>query len=282
MAEPEELLALLKAGAVDGLVPSATIAAAIAQCSVSAREVEDTALRQGLLPARYQRNQRALTTEHQLQLFQARVAVIGCGGLGGYVIEQLARVGVGQLVAVDPDVFEDHNLNRQLLATSETLGRSKAEAAAQRVATVNPAVEVTVMVEEFALANSPLVLAGVTVAVDGLDSIPARQALATACAAANIPLVHGAVAGWYGRVATQVPGDKTIERLYPGAARERGVEVDLGVLPCAAAAVASVQVAEVIKLIVAEGSPLRRRCLTLDLREGEAAEIAFAPLRSSD
>jgi len=271
----EELVSFLAAETQQGLLPSKAISVAAVRFSITVHEVEEAALANDLLPARYQRNQSVLSTEQQLRLLRARVAVIGCGGLGGYAIEELARLGVGHLVAVDPDVFEDHNLNRQLLATTTTIGMLKVEAAAERVAVINPAVEVTPIAAAFTRANGARVLEGVNVTVDGLDNIPARLDLASACGAASVPLVHGAVAGWYGRVATQHPGDGTLEALYPDVSLERGVETDLGVLPCSAAVVASLQVAEVTKILVAEGTPLRHRCLTIDLREGEVAEITF-------
>ena len=105
----------------------------------SLAEVEGVALSLGLMPARYQRNQQIITVQDQLKLFRSRVAVIGCGGLGGYVIEELARLGVGTLVAIDPDIFQEHNLNRQILSTTDALGRAKVELAAERVAEINPA-----------------------------------------------------------------------------------------------------------------------------------------------
>jgi hypothetical protein len=83
----------------------------------SLAEMESAALEAGFLPGRYRRNRETVSTADQLRLFRSRVAVIGCGGLGGYVVEQLARLGVGTLVLVDPDVFEEHNLNRQLLSS---------------------------------------------------------------------------------------------------------------------------------------------------------------------
>jgi len=103
-------------------------------------EVEEVALAAGLLPARYRRNRETVSTADQLRLRRSRVAVIGCGGLGGYLVEQLARLGVGRLAVIDPDVFEEHNLNRQLLSSPAALGRPKVEVAAERVAAVNPAV----------------------------------------------------------------------------------------------------------------------------------------------
>jgi tRNA A37 threonylcarbamoyladenosine dehydratase len=98
---------------------------------------------------RYQRNQHTLTVYDQLKLFRSRVAVIGCGGLGGYVIEEMARLGVGTIYAIDPDIFQEHNLNRQLLSSPASLGRAKVEMAAARVAEINPATTLVPMLEAY-------------------------------------------------------------------------------------------------------------------------------------
>ena len=129
----------LQSGADQNLLSWDCQLAAAQQFCVSPAEVEGVALSLGLMPARYQRNQQIITVQDQRKLFRSRVAVIGCGGLGGYVIEELARLGVGTLVAVDPDIFKEHNLNRQLLSTVDALGRAKVELAAERVAEINPA-----------------------------------------------------------------------------------------------------------------------------------------------
>ncbi|MEJ2745694.1 MAG: ThiF family adenylyltransferase, partial [bacterium] len=111
---------------------------------VGLREVEIAALEGGIVPLRYQRNVGSLGIEGQLKLRLARVAVVGAGGLGGTIIELLARVGIGALTVIDGDTFTEDNLNRQLLCTEEWVGRSKVEAARQRVSQVNSAVEVDV------------------------------------------------------------------------------------------------------------------------------------------
>src|SRR6185369_11130027 len=105
----------------------------------------------------------------------------GCGGLGGYIIEQLARLGVGELVVVDPDVFEEHNLNRQILSSLDNLGKSKVAAAVERVGAINPAVTVTPFEMAFCTANGPELLAGTRLVVDALDNIPTRLDLAEVC-----------------------------------------------------------------------------------------------------
>lgn len=103
------------------------------------KEIEETALQSNIIPARYTRNAKTITAREQLQLSTSHVAVIGLGGLGGAVVDILARTGVGELTLIDGDVFDETNLNRQLLSSVSAVGRPKAEVAAHHVTDVNPA-----------------------------------------------------------------------------------------------------------------------------------------------
>lgn len=268
-----ELVRFLRGRSPDGLLPLAAQEEAARLFGLTLAQVEETALSNSILPARYLRNRDMLTLPQQLALFRSRVAVIGCGGLGGYIIEELARLGVGGLTAVDPDVFVEHNLNRQLFATPDLLGQNKAEAAARRVAAVNPAVTCRPVAEAFGENNGDALLREADVAVDALDSIPARLLLAEMCDARGIPLVHGAIAGWYGRLATQFPGDGTMQRLYPRNRDLPGIEAGQGNPSFTPAVVASLQVAEVVKILLRIGEPLRDRCLAIDLFHLEVDEL---------
>jgi len=264
----------LASGATGDLLPWPVQQAAMARFGLGCAEVEAAALAVDLLPARYQRNRRTISTAGQLTLLRSTVAVIGCGGLGGYAIEQLARLGVGRLVVIDPDRFEEHNLNRQLLSSLADLGQAKVEAAVRRVATINPAVAVIPRQVALGAANGAALLAGAAVVVDALDSIPVRRELAGVCGALGVPLVHGAIAGWYGHVATQFPGERTIERLYASCTEGKGVEQELGNPAFTPAVIASLQVAEVAKVLLGVGVPLRGRHLHVDLWSMEVVEIA--------
>ena len=228
---------------------------------LSLARVEEAALQEGLLPARYQRNRQTLSTEQQLRLFQSRVAVIGCGGLGGYVVEELARLGVGELVAVDPDVFEEHNLNRQLLSSLDTLGYPKAKAAEERVGRINPAVTVRAVQKAFSADTASEILKGCHLAVDALDSISARLQLARSCGEYQIPLVHGAISGWYGQVAVQYPGSGILEKIYGSSSADKGIETMMGNPSFTPAVVASLEVALACRLLLGLGE-LEGRGLT--------------------
>lgn len=255
----------LTAGAEGELVPWKVQQSAMERFGCSCAEVEEAILFIGLLPARYQRNRRTISIDGQRRLFRGRVAVVGCGGLGGYVIEQLARLGVGSLVVVDPDVFEEHNLNRQLLSSLDGLGKSKVAAAVARVGAINPAVTITPHEVAFSAANGAELFGGVQMVVDALDSIPVRLELAELCAALGLPLVHGAIGGWYGHVATQFPGEKAIEGVYRNWVEGKGVEQQLGNPAFTPAVVASLQVAEACKILLGETQLLRGRMLSVDL-----------------
>ena len=194
---------------------------------------------------RYSRNIPALTEEECLTLQQKRVLVVGCGGLGGHIIDQLARIGVGFLRLADGDVFEETNLNRQLLSRVPLLGVSKAKTAADHVAEVNPLVT-TEAVEAFMTAdNVHALIADCDIVMDALDNIHSRRILATACSEAGIPYVYGAIQGWIAQAAVSMPGDGLIAALFPEEVEIR----DKSVLSFTPALCAAMQCALGVKLL---------------------------------
>ncbi|HEX9778010.1 MAG TPA: HesA/MoeB/ThiF family protein [Geopsychrobacteraceae bacterium] len=268
-----ELLAWLRRRSDGDLLPWPAQREAARRFATSSAAVEAVALANDLLPARYQRNRAMLSIAQQQRLFGSCAAVVGCGGLGGYVLEQLSRLGVGRLIAIDPDIFVEHNLNRQLLATIANLGRPKALAAAERIAAINPAVTVTALPQAFGPDNGARLLQGADIVIDCLDSVRVRLALADCCAALGVPLVHGAIAGWYGHICTVFPGDPSLNHIYPPAAADKGAEQQLGNPSFTPALIASLEAAEVCKVLLSEGAPLRDRMLTVDLREMDFEQI---------
>ena len=232
---------------------------------VTIAQVEEISLERNILPARYQRNRQIISVSAQLTLFRSSVAVIGCGGLGGYIVEELARLGVGRIVVIDPDLFEEHNLNRQLFSSPANLGTAKVEAAFKRIGEINPAVTLVPIQAAFSPENGVELLGGCQIVVDALDSIQVRLELADVCTAMNIPLVHGAIAGWFGHVTTLFPGDNSLQTIYRSWKAGKGVQQTLGNPSFTPAVVASLEVAEVCKLLLGQGTPLRGRQLMIDL-----------------
>lgn len=242
-------------------------------CSVS--EVEKAALTLGILPARYQRNQQLITPAQQLGLFCSQVAIVGCGGLGGYVIEGLARLGIGSLTIIDPDVFVEHNLNRQLFATIDVLGKPKVKIAALRLSQINPAITVKAHQSSFSRQTGPLLIQGMDIVVDALDSIPSRLELAEVCSQLNIPLVHGSIAGWYGQVALQVPKGEIVKKVYGSSAIKAGIETELGSPSFTPTVIAGLQVAEVCKYLLKKEKSLENRLLLINLLDTDFVNLQF-------
>jgi len=265
----KELKDFLRSRAVEGLLPWAAELEAAGAFDLTLREVESSAMNLGLLPLRYSRNRQTISTGQQLRLFQSSVAIIGCGGLGGYVLEILTRLGIGTLKVVDPDCFEEHNLNRQFLCTFSSLGLPKVDAAVKRGAEINPAVEILPVQKKLDRSNGRDILLGVDVVVDGLDNVPSRMALAALCRELSYPLIHGSIGGWYGQVATQGPGEDTVQKMYASLDREGGIEKVLGSPPFTPAVVAALQAAEVCKILLQEGTLLSNRILFVDLFDME-------------
>jgi len=237
--------------------------------NLKVREVEILALEIGTTPDRYQRNVGTMGLEGQARLLRSKIVILGLGGLGGMVVELLARLGVGHLVVVDCDVFEETNMNRQILSQENNLGLSKTDAAIKRVESVNQGIEViahfTILKED----NIEEIVDGADVVVDALDNIPTRLQVERATKKKGIPLVHGAIAGFIGQVLTIFPQDKGLEGIYGVSGKiTRGIETELGTPGVTPAMVAAWQVQEVIKIVLKKGRPLRNRLLSIDALEG--------------
>jgi len=267
MTSMEAISDFLKERARGDLVTWEVQKEAASRFKTTVRQIEETILSMDLLPARYAKNRTMIDIPRQRILFNSTVAVVGCGGLGGYVIEELSRLGVGTLRVIDSDVFEEHNLNRQALCTFSSLGTAKVDAARDRVRAVNPACEIVALKARLDANNAPALLGDASVAVDALDTIPSRLDLADACIGRKIPLVHGAIGGWYGTVLTQGRAKNTIRQLYGDAKSAKGIEESLGAPSFTPAVIASIEAAEICKLLTSAGSTLEGRMIFIDLFE---------------
>jgi len=248
------------------------------QCGVALHEIYRTALTLGVYPYRYLRNADILSAAEQLRLAESRVAVVGAGGLGGQVIVLLARLGVGTLVVVDCDHFDETNLNRQALCVGETLGEPKTRAAVEAVTAINPGVRVIPHPVRIDAGVIDGILAGSDVVVDGLDNVPDRMLLQAAAGRLGIPLVHGALAGFEGRIMTILPGDAGVKQLY-GEGSDRAdpdrPEAVLGVPAVTAALIGTLQAMEVLKILLGRGGLFRNTMAYVDLENGRLESFRF-------
>jgi molybdopterin/thiamine biosynthesis adenylyltransferase len=222
-------------------------------------------LARGEIPERYRRNIGTIGINGQKRLLEARVAVVGAGGLGGTIIELLARQGVGFLRIIDGDSFELHNLNRQILATERTIGMNKAVSAATRVAEINSDVEPHAVPAMLTEDNGIELLSGMDVIVDALDSINCRLRLCRKAQDLKIPLVHAAIAGMTGQVGTILPTSPGLEKIYATTrGSDKGIETVLGNPSATPALAAAIQVQEVVKLLTGIGEPISNKLLYFD------------------
>jgi len=244
---------------------------------LSSREAEITALENDVVPERYARNMRTFSLADQATLLKAHAGVVGLGGLGGTVTEILARMGVGRLTLIDGDRFEDSNLNRQLLSSIALLGHPKSEAARQRVDQINPSVHCSGPAEFLSPENADDWLASCDVVVDCLDNLPARFMVEDACRRLRRPMVSAAVAGASGHVTTIFPGDRGLRLVYgePQDLPPKGAETSLGTVPFSVTFLAALECAEVAKILLGKGSPLRGKLLLADLMDGMVEVITL-------
>jgi len=155
-----------------------------------------------------------LNKKEQLKLKNSKITVIGCGGIGGAVIEMLARMGVLHLKIVDKDKFDVSNINRQLMSSMERVGQAKTEVTKEIIETINPFVEVETFNTELNQENVDEIVAGSSVVVDALDNLTARIITSRCAFKLQIPFVHGAIHGTMGQITTFTSETPTYEETF--------------------------------------------------------------------
>lgn len=143
-----------------------------------------------------------LNKKEQLKLKDSVVTVIGCGGIGGAVIEMLARMGVNHLKIVDKDVFDYSNINRQLMSSIDHVGRPKTEVTKETIQSINPFVDIDVFNTELDESNVEEIVEGSNIVVDALDNLKTRIITSRKAMELKVPFVHGAIHGTMGQVTT--------------------------------------------------------------------------------
>jgi molybdopterin/thiamine biosynthesis adenylyltransferase len=203
----------------------------------------------------------------QLKIRNAKVCVVGVGGLGSTMLTQLAGMGVGLLRVVDRDVVERANIHRQGIFDTSSLGMPKVEAAENRIRAINPDVEVEALPISINEANARRVVTGMDVVLDGLDSIKSRKHLNRACVELRIPYVFGAAIEMFGNASTIVPGETPcLNCLFPRETESLATCATVGVHPSLVSIIASIEVCEAIRIITGAHPSLLGKLLLVDLR----------------
>ena len=226
---------------------------------------------QGLSPEQVQRYHRHLImpevgSKGQRRLANARVLIVGAGGLGSPAAMYLAAAGVGTIGIADFDVVDVSNLQRQILHGSEDVGRPKVESARDTLARINPTVEVVAHNEPLSSENAREIIRGYDVVVNGTDNFPTRYLVNDVCQWEGKPLVDGSIMRFDGQLTVYAPGYGCYRDLFPtpppaGAVPSCAEAGVLGVLP---GIIGSMQALEAIKLILGVGEPMIGRMLIFD------------------
>lgn len=213
----------------------------------------------------------------QRRLRNARVLVLGAGGIGSPVITALAAAGVGRLGIVDADVVEPSNLARQTAHDEASVGLSKAESAAATARRLSPGIDARAFSVALTSANADALVAGWDVVVDGFDTFGSRYLASDATTRAGVPHVWGSALGFDGQLSTfwsEAPGGGvTLRALHPEAEDAVDSCATVGVLGSLCAAIGSAMASEVVKLVTGVGTPLFGRVVVHDALDGSWAEL---------
>jgi len=208
--------------------------------------------------------------EGQRRLLEARVLLVGVGGLGSPIAMYLAAAGVGQIVLADFDVVELSNLQRQILHTSNDIGRAKVDSGKDTLGALNPDVKISTINRVFDGDDDDFIreVEKASVVVDGTDNFETRFALNRACVASKTPLVSGAALRTDGQVTvfdSRDPQSPCYRCLYSDDASEGEACSDVGVFSPLLGIVGSIEAAETIKLIIGNGDSLVGRVIVIDV-----------------
>jgi molybdopterin/thiamine biosynthesis adenylyltransferase len=227
-----------------------------------------------------------VSKSQQEKLKNSKITVIGCGGIGGAAIEMLARMGVGNLQIVDKDSFDVSNINRQLMSSFYSVGKSKTEVTQDTIQSINPFINVESFEGELNESNVKKIVAGSDLVIDALDNLVSRIILSRCTRELEIPFLHGAIHGTMGQITVFTNETPSYEELFKLPSMDQELRPDviekvlklsqdippvLGPVPNI---VGCLQASEAFKIITGKGkSILAPKVLNFDLMRGEPFSV---------
>ena len=215
--------------------------------------------------------------EGQRRLLDARVLVVGAGGLGSPAALYLASAGVGTLGIVDGDRVDLTNLQRQVLHYTSDVGRPKTESARRTLEAINPDVQVRTYQTVLTSENALDILREYDVVVNGCDNFPTRYLVNDACVMLGKPLVDASILRWEGQATTFLPGRGCYRCLFPLPPPPGSVPscADAGIVGAVAGFFGTLQALEAIKVLLGVGETLANRLLLLDALSGDIRVVRW-------
>ncbi|MCM1163115.1 MAG: HesA/MoeB/ThiF family protein [Muribaculaceae bacterium] len=216
--------------------------------------------------------------EGQRRLRDARVLIVGAGGLGSPVALYLAAAGVGRIDIVDPDTVSLSNLQRQILHGTSDIGYAKVDSARESMQRINPDVKVESIKEFLSWRNGGSIIEGHDLVMDCTDNMEVRLLINDLCTARDIPYIFGAVRRWGGQLFTWKPGFHGYRDIFPPDPDTQPEDLPCaidGVLNTVVGVIGCLQATEAIKLITGTGDLLTGRLLTFDAITMKFEEFKF-------
>jgi molybdopterin/thiamine biosynthesis adenylyltransferase len=211
----------------------------------------------------------------QQKLKAGSALIVGAGGLGAPAALYLAAAGIGTLILADPDDVDLSNLQRQVIYTEDDVGRPKPEAAAERLAALNPHIFVAGFNGAFDETTAEELIDGVDLVLDGTDDFATRFAVNAACVRHGKPLVTGAIGRWTGQVSV-FSGAPCYRCLVPEIPPDAETCTAVGVVGALAGVIGSMMALEAIKVFTGAGEPLTGRLMIYDALAGETRTVRVA------
>ena len=209
-----------------------------------------------------------VTKSEQERFRDSKITVIGCGGIGGATTEMLVRMGIGNLRIIDKDAFDVSNINRQLMSSFYSVGKSKVETTYENLKSINPFTNIEAVEEEVNEDNVERIIKDSDIVIDALDNLVTRITVSRHVQDLDIPFIHGAIHGTMGQVTVFTKDTPTYEEIFklPSCGEELTEEVikkikDIGaevppVIGPVPNIVGCLQAFEAFKLITLEGEPI--------------------------
>ncbi len=219
---------------------------------------------------RYRRQTIIFGDDGQEALKRSHIFIAGAGGLGSPVAIYLAAAGVGTITIADMDIVDRSNLNRQILHTDRDIGKKKAESAEEKLAAINPDIEIHAIDARIDEANAPRLIGRADGIVDAMDNYAARYLLNGIALKKEIPLFHGAIRGFHGQATTIIPRETPCLQCIVPKAPPAEVFPAIG---ATAGVIGTVQATEVIKYLLKCGDLLTGRLFIWDGLAGRGEEI---------
>ena len=210
----------------------------------------------------FQENLGVLSKKELNILINTKVLLVGLGGLGGYIANSLVRLGVQSLILVDPDTFNLSNLNRQLFSSHTILGERKVEILKKELLDINPNAIIAIFPEKIETIDSSI-FEDIDILIDAVDNIKTKCYMEDLGKQLNIPLLHGAIGGWFGQFGLISPGSNILNELY--GEKSFGLEKTLKSPTFTPAIIANMMVNEFVKFIAKKDHVLFNRIMMVDL-----------------